>query len=87
MTQEYSGMQSQNCHLHNAPYNAPYNAPCIFYNIQYLQFSDNLSKFFAAMVKLSDSNTVLPLVKRHAGISEGEHILRNVFMLSTGMPV
>ena len=29
--------------------------------------------------------TVLPRVKRHAGIGEGEHILRNVFMLSTGI--
>ena len=31
--------------------------------------------------------TVLPRVKRHAGISEGEHILRNVSILSSGMPV
>ena len=32
-------------------------------------------------------STVVPRLKRHAGISEGEHILRNVFMLTTGMPV
>ena len=31
--------------------------------------------------------TVLPQVKRQAGVSKGEHILRNIFMLSSKMPV
>ena len=43
--------------------------------------------FYKVLQQMACITTVLPQVKWHVGVSKGEYILWNIFMLSTGMPV